>query len=85
MGFWDIISGIGAAYSDYYKGKSIKELCTDINSRGAFASSNVQELCSRVREMSTGELKDYYYEYSEYEVEDAADVFYAELKRRGYF
>lgn len=85
MGFWDIMSTFGSLYSEYYKGKSIQDLCRDINSRGSFAFSNIQELSSRARNMSTGELKDYYYEYCEYDVEDAANVFYEELKSRGYF
>ena len=85
MGFWNIMSTFGSLYSEYYKGKSIEDLCRDINSRGSFAFSNIQELSSRARNMSTGELKDYYYEYCEYDVEDAANVFYEELKSRGYF
>ena len=31
MGFWDIMSTFGSLYSEYYKGKSIEDLCRDIN------------------------------------------------------
>ncbi len=89
MGFWDKLGSFCEAYSEvyneYYGEKTVEELCNAINSKSTFALNNEIELTSRVREMGNRELIEYYDEYSEYAVQDAANIFYDELKKRGYF
>lgn len=85
MGFWDKLGSFCEACNEYYEEKTVEELCNAINSKSIFALNNEIELTSRVREMGNRELIEYYNEYSEYAVQDAADIFYEELKQRGYF
>ena len=84
MGFWDTLSSLADAVEEYYQEKSIEDICNSINKRGATADLNVAALMLQVSKMSNRDLIDYYNEYSEYAVQDAAKIFAQELKRRGY-